>query len=439
MGKIVQFCKAANEISVRKDGSIVVSVVGTARLTGVSSEGIRCALNSAAKRPSRLAKKLIEGGFKAENMAAMTKEGVNGEAMPIIAYYYAHQAGQHCKPEAKRLSEQFDKHGAEVTLLQLKGVESELQKPVKIADEITIREDGVATVSIRGAARLAGVSDRALRNHFSGADLTSSKLLEKLAAKGFLAADLKLSIPDQALSVILKYYAYEAGSNCTEEAKRFWEFIDDFNVRAWCYSMKGMVEVKQPATTQQPQLPEPETHPTAPVEVLPPQQQPAIANPVEKAKQVKGVVAELLGDIQLGQTPQQDKVLKAQVAVSAIQVHCPELADALNPVKDALTATTKEPKADDAYFTPTALGRRLDMSARAVNNRLKEMGLQVKNPSPLKGDSTWLPTEAGKSYSTMEVGDHRRLNWSERVLELFSQTPKLFDQPTELFKGGAVA
>ncbi|NEZ68425.1 hypothetical protein D0962_37890, partial [Leptolyngbyaceae cyanobacterium CCMR0082] len=73
MGKIVQFCKAANEISVREDDSIVVSVVGVARLTGVSPEGIRCALNSATKKPSKLARKLIEGGFKAASIAAMTK------------------------------------------------------------------------------------------------------------------------------------------------------------------------------------------------------------------------------------------------------------------------------------------------------------------------------------------------------------------------------
>ncbi|MEM9804656.1 MAG: hypothetical protein AAF959_05205 [Cyanobacteria bacterium P01_D01_bin.56] len=432
MGKIVQFCKAANEITVREDGSIVVSVVGTARLTGVSPEGIRCALNSATEKPSRLAKKLIEGGFKAENIAVMTKEGVNGKAMPIIAYYYAHQAGQHCKPEAKRLHKQFEKNGAKVTLLELKGVDSDLQKPVKIEDEITIREDGVAVVSIRGVARLAGVNEKSLRKHFSGADFSANKLTGKLAAKGFSGADLSAKgIPDQAVGVILKYYAYDAGPNCTEEAKHFWEFIDDFSVRVWCYSMKGMVEVKTPIQ-QQPQLPEPEPQPTSPVEVLLPQQQPEISNPVEKAKQVKGVVAELLENIQLGQTPEEDKVLKAQVAVSAIQAHCPELADALSPVKAALATTATAPKTDDAYFTPTALGRRLDMSARAVNNRLKEMGLQVKNPSPIKGDSTWLPTETGKSYSTMEVGDQRRLNWSERVLELFNQTPKLF-------KGEAVA
>ncbi|NEZ65279.1 hypothetical protein D0962_21315 [Leptolyngbyaceae cyanobacterium CCMR0082] len=361
----------------------------------------------------------------------MTKEGVDGEAMPIIAYYYGHQAGQHCKPEAKRLSKQFDKLGAKTTLLQLKGENSDLQKPVKIADEITIREDGVAIVSIRGAARLAGVSDKALRNHFSGADLTSSKLVEKLDAKGFGGADLKLfseqSIPDQALSVILKYYAYEAGSNCTEEAKRFWEFIDDFNVRAWCYSMKGMVEVKTP-TQQQPQLPspEPEPQPTPPVEVLPPQQQPEIATPVEKARQVKGVVAELLKNVQLGQTPQEDNVLKAQVAVSAIQAHCPELANALGPVKDALANTTT-PKADVTYFTPTVLGERLGMSARAFNKRLKQLGLQVENDNPTKGESAWLPTEAGKAYSVMDVGSDHRLVWSVRVLELFDRVLELFD------------
>ena len=427
MGKIVQFCKAANEISVCEDGSVVVTVVGAARLTGVSSEAIRQTLKSGKQKPSKLAKKLIEQGFDGGKLLAMQRDGISDEAMAVIAYYYGHQAGQFCKPEAKRLSKQFDKLGSKATLLQLKGVESELQKPVKIEDEITIREDGVAIVSIRGAARLAGVSDKALRNHFSGADLTSSKLTEKLEAKGFSGADLKQSIPDQALGVILKYYAYEAGARCTEEAKQFWEFVEDFNVRAWCYSMKGMVEVKSPTQQQQqPQLPEPESQPTPPVEVLPPQQQSEVATPVEKAKQVKGVVADLLENVQLGQTPQEDKVLKAQVAVFAIQAHCPELADALNPVKDAL-ANTVAPKTDVKYFTPTVLGERLGVSARAFNKRLKQMGLQVENDNLAKGESAWLPTEAGKAFSVMDVGADNRLVWSIRVLELFDRVLELFD------------
>ena len=242
MSKIVPFRKAAKEINVREDGSVFVSVVGAAQLTGVTSEAIRHSLRSGKQKPSKLAKKLIGQGIDTGSLAAMCEEGITHEAMAVIAYYYGHEAGQFCKPEAKRLSKQFDKDGAKATLLKLKGVESELQQPVKIADEITISEDGVAIVSIRGAARLAGVDDKALRKHFSSADSVANKLAEMLEAKGFTGADawakeFSQGIPDQALGVILKYYAYEAGARCTEEAKQTCGLFFDIGIRSFCYSV----------------------------------------------------------------------------------------------------------------------------------------------------------------------------------------------------------
>ncbi|NEZ61990.1 hypothetical protein D0962_04240 [Leptolyngbyaceae cyanobacterium CCMR0082] len=437
MSNIVQFKKIADEISTREDGTEVISVVGAARLTGVSAEAVRQSLRSVNQKPNKLAKKLMEEGFSSVNLSAMHREGVTDEAMVVIARYYGYQAGQFCKPKAKRLSEQFDKLGSKAVFHQLKGATAEQQKPVAIADEITIREDGVAIVSVRGAARLAGVHESTLREHFSSAcpsaGLSLSRLAEMITNKGFEGAGInqfsEQGIPDIALGEILKYYAYEAGARCTEEAKRTLSFMDEFNVRVWCYSMKGMVEVKSPTQQQQPQLPEPQPEPQIPptpeLEVLPPQQQPEVVTSVEKARQVHGVVADLLKNVQLGQTPQEDNVLKAQVAVSAIQAHCPELANALNPVKDALANTTAPE--DVTYFTPTVLGERLGMSARAFNKRLKQMGLQVENDNPTKGESAWLPTEAGKAFSVMDVGSDNRLVWSVRVLELFDRVLELFD------------
>lgn len=46
-----------------------------------------------------------------------------------------------------------------------------------IADEITIREDGVPVVTIRGGARLAGKDEKALRYHLSGAEKIAQNLL----------------------------------------------------------------------------------------------------------------------------------------------------------------------------------------------------------------------------------------------------------------------
>ena len=434
MSKIVPFRKSAMEIMVCEDGSILVSVVGVAHLTGVTAEAIRHSLRSGKQKPSKLAKKLLEKGFDAGNLAAMCQEGVTDEATAVVAYYYGHQAGQFCKPEARRVSKQFDKHGARAVLLQLKGVESELQQPVKIADEITIREDGVAIVGIRGAARLAGIHESTLREHFSGAGKGDKKLAQMLADKGFSGAgewakEFTQGIPDQALGVILKYYAYEAGARCTEEAKQTLSFMDDLNVRVWCYSMKGMVEVKQP----QAPLDIPDLTPLPPASdeltwTEPTPELPAAPEPkseIDSVKEVFGAAMGMLDGVQIGGTAEQDKNLKTQAAIAAAQSHCPQFAAAFDPVLQLLqqAAATKV-----VYLTPTTLGQLAGgISAREMNRHLADMGLQVRNQGHAKTEPAWLPTEAGSHYSkvistTATNGDmttYQGLRWSEQVLRLF--------------------
>lgn len=79
------------------------------------------------------------------------------------------------------------------------------------------------------------------------------------------------------------------------------------------------------------------------------------------------------------------------------------------------------------WLTPTSLEQRLGISAVKVNRLLKDMGLQVSNPKPAKGEPSYLPTEKGQKYSQMTAatggnGDMttcQHLKWSERVLGLF--------------------
>ena len=225
-----------------------------------------------------------------------------------------------------------------------------------IADEITIREkDGVAIVSIRAAGRLAGRDEKALRKHF-GADFSSLKLAKMLADKGFKGADLKRfsqdGIPDQALGVILKYYAYKAGRWCTEQAEHACDQFLDMGIRATCYAAKGMVEVKNTA---------PET---APLE-LP---------PAEKAKLAIEIVREAFADIEFGSSPQQSNSLKAGILLSTAQEACPELAPSLLPAQKFLAATNTVDAEDVVWLTPTSLGKRLGINAVKVNRLLKEMG-----------------------------------------------------------------
>ena len=83
---------------------------------------------------------------------------------------------------------------------------------------------GVGYCSIRGAARICGVDQESIRKSLkSGADFIASKMAQSLILQGFEGADfIEFSvsgIPDSALALIVHYYAIEAGSRCTEEAK----------------------------------------------------------------------------------------------------------------------------------------------------------------------------------------------------------------------------
>ena len=283
---------------------------------------------------------------------------------------------------------------------------SDLIQFTNISDEIAIREsDGAAIVSIRGAARLAGVTPGAISRGLRSVALTPSLMAKMVMDKGFDSVALqqfpKEGVPDQAVGAILKYYAYRAGRYRTKQAEYACDQFSDMGIRSACYAARELqVQLK-------------------------PQPTPTLTNTVDAAKQMSGFVLELLGDLEIGQTPQQDKSLKVGVAISAAQIYCPEIADALNPAQKLLAATTAT---DGVYLTPTTLGERLGgISARKINEKLINMGLQTRVDKPAKGDPKYLPTEAGKPYSMMtsatgQYGDttsYQHLKWSERVLELF--------------------
>jgi hypothetical protein len=83
----------------------------------------------------------------------------------------------------------------------------------RIQQEIEIDIQGHGKASIRATARLAGVSDMALRKAFNSANLEPSELAIKLMEQGFTGANLSdwsgIGIPDIAVSTILEYFAIE--------------------------------------------------------------------------------------------------------------------------------------------------------------------------------------------------------------------------------------
>lgn len=83
---------------------------------------------------------------------------------------------------------------------------------------------GIGYCSIRGAARIAGVSHVALINSFkTSGDFIPSKMVQSLIAQGFEGGNFvefsEGEIPDRALALIVHYYAVDAGARCTSEAK----------------------------------------------------------------------------------------------------------------------------------------------------------------------------------------------------------------------------
>ena len=139
-----------------------------------------------------------------------------------------------------------------------------------------------------------------------------------------------------------------------------------------------------------------------------------------------------LDGVTLGSSPEHDKILKRSLVVGATQTCIPELKEGLEPIRAELYLAahpdrSKDKDEQDIYLTPTALGKRLGISAKAMNNRLKIHGLQKKNRDFSKGQSAWISTEEGKEYSIITIeerkGDdptqYQHLKWSERVLELF--------------------
>ena len=142
-----------------------------------------------------------------------------------------------------------------------------------IADEITIREsDGVPIVTVRGAARLAGVDPASISRGLRGVAPTPTAVAKIVMSKGFEGVAIsrfpKDGIPDQALGAILKYYAYKAGKHCKPQAEHACDQFQDIGIRAMCYAAKGLVEFKKPTPVEP--APEPSPSPASKPIALPP-------------------------------------------------------------------------------------------------------------------------------------------------------------------------
>jgi hypothetical protein len=129
----------------------------------------------------------------------------------------------------------------------------------QIKQEIQIDANGQGKASVRAAARLANVNDAGLlRSLKTAADISRSKLVERLIYKGFEGAEIKSwsesGIPDVAVATILHYYGYEAGKRCTAQAKLACEAFESIGVRAWIQDLLGWTKPANPSETVMTQI-----------------------------------------------------------------------------------------------------------------------------------------------------------------------------------------
>jgi P63C domain len=103
-----------------------------------------------------------------------------------------------------------------------------------IKSEIKVNAEGKGFFTIRGAARLLGIAESTLREHFKGAGISRSKLAQKLAGQEFvLQAFSDEGIPDLAFAIIAEYYSFDAGKRCTETARLVYRAFAAKGIRHW--------------------------------------------------------------------------------------------------------------------------------------------------------------------------------------------------------------
>jgi hypothetical protein len=261
----------------------------------------------------------------------------------------------------------------------------------QIKNEISVDATGKGRASVRATARLIDVDEKALRVTFEGAEQNPSKLAEFLMENGFQYAEQILwsqtGIPDLAIAVIAKYYAYKAGRYCKKQAELVDTAFTGIGVRSWLQQQLGWKRQ--------------ETKPT------------------EQTSQGQNNSFDLQADaiaIDLVLAPTGiDSRLIAGVKANHFSKIRPELAPAMEEAKKLLSIPVEENlvrpgKLAELYEAKAGI----KLSAQKVNKLLADKGLQIKNAT---GNPSWLPTEEGKQYSELVLDTAKGHNKTVQSLQ----------------------
>ena len=110
-------------------------------------------------------------------------------------------------------------------------------------------------------------------------------------------------------------------------------------------------------------------------------------------------------------------------ALNELQRYHPELKASINAAHSLLAATN--PIAE-ILLTPTAIGKKLGVSAQVINAILTDNEYQMKNPSKGRTEPAYFPTEKGKQHSsnTLATGrgedntSYQHIKWFESIVEV---------------------
>lgn len=244
----------------------------------------------------------------------------------------------------------------------------------QIKNEITVDATGKGKASIRAVARLMDVSAEAVSKILRGdVNLLENKLAQMLAESGFDAVNLSEwiedGIPDLAIAVMAKYYAYKAGRYCKKQAELVDTAFTGIGVRSWIQQQLGW-KGQQNGKVDHPQQ-----------EAL----------PISEIKEVMLAV--------YGHTTMNEYLLAGAIATE-IGKQRPEYKALTESIKQSIPGVKTEEelvrprKLAELYESKTSI----KLSAQKMNKLLTDKGLQIKNAT---GNPSWLPTEKGKEYSEL--------------------------------------
>jgi len=142
------------------------------------------------------------------------------------------------------------------------------------------------------------------------------------------------------------------------------------------------------------------------------------------AKDIYTLAAQAIEDSlgAIGLKPQLIATLKLNVAEQIT----PELKPYLLETRQHLICDTAQPH---LLLTATEIGKRLNISAQAVNKKLQELGLQAKNANKKsKKDCAYVPCGQGHEFSDLTLASglgkdqttYQQLRWYESILTLLS-------------------